>query len=198
MKISPKKRNQLIFTIIGIVIVLGLAWFGLVGWQQGRLKAINDQTTTALDNEKKMQQATKFADKVKAELDTVQQQLNRSEADMGSGDLYVWAVTMVKDFKVAYPHIDIPQLSTPEVSDCNLISKFPYRQATISINGTAFFHDLGKFIADFENRYPHARVQNLDLSPASGAERDNEHEKLAFHMEIVALVNLPPALTERK
>ena len=59
-------------------------------------------------------------------------------------------------------------------------------QIKVNINGTAYYHDLGKFIADFENNFPHIRIVNLTIEPASAGEPGNE--KLSFRMDIVALV----------
>ena len=72
-----------------------------------------------------------------------------------------------------------------------MFGKFPYKAAIFNVRGTAYYHDLGKFLADFENAFPYLRVQNLELEPAanSSATTTGEAEKLAFKMEIVALIN---------
>jgi hypothetical protein len=72
------------------------------------------------------------------------------------------------------------------VGDVDLIPQFPYKQAKISLSGVAFYHDLGKFISDFENTFPHMRIVNLTVEPANGTGADSE--KLSFRLEIVALV----------
>jgi hypothetical protein len=52
--------------------------------------------------------------------------------------------------------------------------------------GTGYFHDIGKFIADLENKFPHMRVVNLAIDPSNA--QGAGLEKLSFRMEIVALV----------
>ncbi|MEY2409955.1 MAG: hypothetical protein QOF48_2625, partial [Verrucomicrobiota bacterium] len=78
-------------------------------------------------------------------------------------------------------------------SDVGLLAKFPYRAAVFHVRGTAFFHDFGRFVADFENTFPYMRIQNIDLEPSSSSLGDhtnpNDKEKLSFKMEIVTLVN---------
>jgi hypothetical protein len=62
----------------------------------------------------------------------------------------------------------------------------------LTIGGTSYYHDLGKFIADFENQFPLFRVLNLEMEPApsvAGAEK----EKLSFKMDVVALVKPGPS-----
>jgi hypothetical protein len=65
----------------------------------------------------------------------------------------------------------------------DLFTAFPYKQIRFTINGKAYYHDLGKFIADFENNFPHARVVNLVIDSAS-----SDGEKLSFRMDIIVLV----------
>jgi hypothetical protein len=95
-------------------------------------------------------------------------------------------VNTLRQFKLSYK-IDIPQFSTIATADMNMLPKFPYKQATMTINGTAYFHDLGRFVSDFENRFPQIRIQNLDIQPASGFTQ-GDREKLTFKLDIVALI----------
>jgi hypothetical protein len=45
---------------------------------------------------------------------------------------------------------------------------------------------LGKFIADFENKFPHVRVANLIIQPAQTS--GSNDEKLSFKMDVIAPV----------
>src|ERR1035438_2962631 len=60
-----------------------------------------------------------------------------------------------------------------------------------AINGTVYYHDLGKFIADFENSFPHSRMVRLVVEPA--ASTDSHSEKLSFKMEIITLMKPNPS-----
>ena len=108
---------------------------------------------------------------------------------MASGDMYSWIILTVNTFKENYK-LDIPQFSREVPSEVGMFTKFPYRAAVFHVRGSAFYHDFGRFVADFENAFPYMRIQNIELDPnASSANASNEPEKLAFKMEIVALVN---------
>ena len=74
-----------------------------------------------------------------------------------------------------------------------MIPEFPYKAATYRVGGTAYYHDLGKFLAEFENYFPYMRVLNLDLGPEEGtaAGTGEEREKLVFSFEVAALVKPP-------
>ena len=67
-----------------------------------------------------------------------------------------------------------------------MIPGFPYKQIRFRSSARGYYHDMGKFVADFENKFPHCRVLNLQAdctgTPPSGG------EKLNFRMEIAALV----------
>ena len=111
------------------------------------------------------------------------------EEDLPSGDLYAWMLKNIGLLKLQ-SKVEIVTHSAPEVKPVNLLPKFPYSQVSYTISGTAYFHDLGKFVADFENQYPYSRLLNLDISPepALAAGDKDPKEKLTFHMEIVTLV----------
>jgi hypothetical protein len=68
-----------------------------------------------------------------------------------------------------------------------MLPHFPYKQANLTIAGTALFHDLGKFICDFENQFPYFRVLNLSIEPVSSL-MGSDKEKLSFRLEVAALV----------
>ena len=60
---------------------------------------------------------------------------------------------------------------------------------------TGRFHELGKFLADFENRFPYMRVQDLVvqqnvLNPATGTETSQAggEEKIMMQMKVVTLI----------
>ncbi len=106
---------------------------------------------------------------------------------MASGDLYAWAITTLRTFKLGYK-VEIPQFSTIDgPKDVNLLPAFPYKQISLTVGGTATFHEFGRFVADFENQFPHMRLLNLSLEPG-GLQAGGESSTLSFKMEIAALV----------
>jgi hypothetical protein len=107
------------------------------------------------------------------------------ETDMASGDLYSWVINTVRQFKAPY-RVDIPQFSPlGPTTDVNLLPSFPYKQTTFSVQGTAYYHDFGRFLADFENQFPHVRVLNLSLDLDATSQ---DPERLSFRMDIAALI----------
>ena len=109
---------------------------------------------------------------------------------MASGDMYAWVIQTVGRFG-AERKVEIPQFSREVMTEVGILPKFPYKAAVFNVRGVAYFHDLGKFLADFENSFPFARIQNIELEPAgnSAATATSDSEKLSFRMEIVTLIN---------
>jgi len=185
-QLSKEKRNRLIMVIAVTVIVLAGLWFGLISYQQGRLAELAERKSAIQAKLDKVQYAVKNAELVEAEVAIATKKLAALEDDMVYGDPYAWMYSKLKQFKAAYK-VEIPTLNPPEIKDVNLLPKFPYKQAAFVIGGTAYFHDLGKFLADFENHFPLFRVVNADLAPAP-IQVETDKEKLTFKMDVITLV----------
>src|SRR4051794_8839037 len=182
-KLSKEKRTTLILVVIVTLAVLNGLGFGLIRYQFGKLSELHEKKAAAERKLQQMRETVKNAERIETELGEAKKALEGLEEDMASGDLNAWAINALRTFKAGYK-VDMPQFSPlGPVSDMPLIPGFPYKQATVTVAGTAHFHDLGKFIADFENQHPHMRILNLTLDGSQNAASD-EMEKLNFKMEI--------------
>jgi hypothetical protein len=187
-KLPKAKRNQLIVVALVTAVVLGGLGFGLIKWQYGNLCALDEKKEAAEKKLTKVKDGINRADQIETEFTAKHRLLAEQEEVMASGgDLYSWMVNLLRRFKLPY-RVDIPQISQPTPpSDMNLLPGFAYKQVTLRVSGTAYYHDFGKFITDFENNFPHIRVLNLTLEPTTSV-GSSEKEKLAFTMDIVTLV----------
>ena len=185
--LSKEKRNQLVLVVLltgGLLVAL---WFGLIRFQQESLKVLAESKLASEQKLEQVRQAIEASDQIESQLAESQQRLARIESTMASGDLYAWTINTLRQFKLGYK-VEIPQFSQIDgPKDMNMLAGFPYKQANMTISGTAMFTDFGKFIADFENQFPYMRVLNLSLEPLP-ALVGGEREKLGFRMEIAALV----------
>jgi Tfp pilus assembly protein PilO len=185
MSFLPKnrqKRNQLFLAVAVTLVLIGGIIFGLIRPQFAKLAAIKTQTVQMQQKLKDVEQVIKMSDETAAELATVSDDLTNQEADMATGDMLAWSIDTIHHFKSNYK-VDVPEIGQPSESDVDLLPHFPYKQIRFSIRGTGYYHDIGKFIADFENKYPHMRVVNLDIEPVGP-----DTERLSFHVDIIALV----------
>jgi Tfp pilus assembly protein PilO len=184
-RLSKQKRNQLILVVLGTLIVLGIIGFAVIRPQYDSLASLARTKKAELIKLQQIKDTIKTADDTANKLSDTSYSLVQAENDIAFGDVFAWMNDTIRRFKVGYK-VEIPTISQPVIGDVDLIPQFPYKQAKISVSGMAFYHDLGKFISDFENAFPHMRVVNLTVEPANGSGADAE--KLSFRLDIVALV----------
>ena len=189
MNFIPKnrqKRNQLLIAVAAFILALAGLGFGVIRPQYNKLSTVKKETVDTESKwtaeERLMQQSGTNATKLAA----LSIELSSNENDMATGDIYAWTLDTIRHFKSNYK-VELPEIGQPTVGEMDLLPGFPYQQLRFNISGTGYYHDIGKFIADFENRYPHMRVVNLDMAPVG-----NDSERLAFRADIVALVKSSP------
>jgi Tfp pilus assembly protein PilO len=185
-KLSKEKRNQLVLVCVLTLIVMAGLYFGVISNQQRSLRKLAADQDKAKNQLNQVSNTIKSSAKIEADLAAVNKTLGAHEANMASEDGYLWMVQFLRKFNENSP-VEIRQYNSKGAAAMDMFPKFPYKQFTVSITGSAYYYDLGKFIADFENRYPSVRVMNLELAPDS-AVGPLEKGKLAFKMDIVSLV----------
>jgi len=184
-RLSPAKRKQLTLVIIGTLALVGAVYFILIHPQNVENHKLINETSAAQVKLQKIRDTIKQADATGKAATEVSTALSHAETDLATGDLFAWTYSTIRQFKAGYP-VDIPTIGQPTASAVDLIYNFPYRQIKFSLLGTGYYQDIGKFVADFENKFPHMQVVNLAIEPAAGTGAANE--KLSFRVDIVALI----------
>lgn len=193
-KISKEKKQQIIAVLVGSVVLVGCLWFFVIEGQRSSIAGRNKEIE---DTEKKISDAQKLKaqkDKAEADLAEASKKLDAIEEGMASGgDLYSWGILAFNKFKSGPPpyKVEIRNVSKEEIVRVGVLPDFPYQGARYILTGSAYYHDLGKFIADFENTFPYFHIRNIDLNPSEGG--NDDAEKLNFRMEVVVLVKPAPA-----
>ena len=185
-RLPKEKRDQLVLVGMGTLFLLILICYGLIRPQYANISGINTQIDKKRTDLQKMEETIKKGDTVSTQLADLTYTLSQAEGDMVSGDPAQWIYNTIRNFKEHYK-VDISVNSQLSMGEVDLLPHFPYKQLKVTVGGTAYYHDLGKFIADFENAFPHTRFANLTLEPVGGT-GDNS-EKLTFRMDIIALAN---------
>ncbi|MEK7393173.1 MAG: hypothetical protein AAB214_11475 [Fibrobacterota bacterium] len=195
-QLSTEKKQHLVGVAIGTVLVLAGIYVFVILPAQASLVKIR---ASIVEAEKKAADALKLVKSAEAEDEKLArrlEQLTSMEATMVSGDPNLWIRLTYEKFRTQAPYkVEIPNFPSPIVGDMAMIPDFPYKSATYRVTGTAHYHDLGKFLAEFENYFPYLRVMNLNIGPegvggTSTSEGDSQ-EKLAFNFEVAALVRPP-------
>lgn len=191
MKNLPKeKRDRLILTVIGTIAVIAGLWYGLISTMRQSMDAIGKQTDEKKTKVVNAQRLVNSTSDLQKGLEEATAKLKVIEDGMAAGDMYSWIILKVNKFREERK-VEIPQFSREIRTDVGMFPKFPYKAAVFTVRGSAFFHDLGKFIAEFENAFPHTYLQNIELEPAnnSSATTAAHPETLTFKMEIVTLIH---------
>jgi len=186
-KLSKEKRNQFILVVLVTLGALAGLGLGLVKYQKENLVRLAERKAVAEKKLAQMEDAVKHAARLQSDLTDAKQTLSQLESDIApAGDLYSWLISTIRSFKAGYRQVEIPQYSQiGPTTDMTMLPAFPYKQASMTIAGKAHYHDLGRFLADFENKFPHIRILNLALDVDGNPQ---EVEMLAFRMDIVTLV----------
>jgi Tfp pilus assembly protein PilO len=185
-KISKIKKQQMALVFIGACIVIAGLWTLVINARYERLEQVKKKTLDTKDKVEKAESLLKKSDEVEATLEAETITLETIENSMASGDIYLWLINTINQFNVLRK-ITIADFPRETMGEVGVIPKFPYKAAIFPIKGNGYYHDIGKFLADFENSFPYIRIQNLELTPIGKAEAD-QAEKLNFKFEIVALV----------
>jgi len=183
-RLSPAKRNQLIGVMLAALALMSGVYFLLIAPQKSENRKLQQQIHDRQEDATKYKEVINEALSASNQLAALTLQLDSKEKDVAAGDVYAWVYDTIHRFKENY-HVNIPTISQPTISDVDLIPNFPYKQVRLSLFGTGYYHNIGKFVADFENTFPHMRLVNLAIGATDSAD---DSELLSFRVEVVALV----------
>lgn len=188
--LTADKRNKLLGIAAGVLLLTVALYLTVWSAQNSRARVLKAELQKAQSQDKTFRKTLQSGPSVMAELAMASNKLAELEAEMAQGDLYLWMYTKIKTFQQKYQNkIEIPDFGSVDSGEMTLLPEFPYKQVRIGIRGTAYFHDLGRFIADFENSFPLMRIQNLSIVPMQAATSSEDTEKVRFTCDVVALVN---------
>jgi hypothetical protein len=190
---TKEKRERLTLAVVITMAATAGIWLGLIEPQQTGLQLKAKLLTETQGKLATVHRELRLTESFKTHLDSARREIEGMEAKMASGDVYRWAIRSVHSLQTN--NVDIANLEPPRLGDSTILPKVPYKAAILSVNGTAYYHDFGKFLANLENSFPHMRLQRLELEPTQFGEAATPgQELLTFKLEILALVK--PSATE--
>jgi Tfp pilus assembly protein PilO len=193
-KLPKEKRDLIIAIVMGTIMVVVALYLLLIANQNKTLEVATRQIEDKSGQNRKAMVLLQQEKQYRQELDVAQLKLEKIEATMASGGMISWIYKTMNDFMSRHRNVVLSEVqNNPKLGDVGMFPQFPYQAVTFNVEVTAFYHDFGKFLADFENYYPFFRVQNLETGPSRKA-GPGEDEKLGFRMEIVTLVKPGSAL----
>lgn len=199
-KMSKDKRDKLILTILAIIGVLGVLYTFVIGAQNDALNSYMNGSNKGRDQLDKAQRLIRNAPIIEQNLATNRFKLQEMQVDMSPpGAEYYTFVKVLKEFETKMDMTLVAAVATKaDMVDPGLLPKFPYPATAISFTPSAHFHDIGRFIAEFENNYPYMRVAAIRLHPDTavrGARRmpvageaEQSNEKLGGEIRLVNFI----------
>ncbi len=185
-KLSKDKQQKLVAVAVVTAGFVVLLWFVLISPLRSELAGLATRVQEASQSVEKGKRTITLTPLVTNELAIAMAKITTAEATMASGDLYDWMIRTMNRFKASYA-IEIPQISRETPCEVGMFPEFPYKAATFALRGTAYYQDLGKFLADLENAFPCAQALNLQLT--SGTVQQNpDDEHLQFSLDFLTLV----------
>jgi hypothetical protein len=165
--LTKEKRDKL--------VIVGLAsGFLLVGiWQflivpefeaQNQLRLVKEKTRSTL---RAMENGIKSVSLVEHELALRLPELEQMEIGIGSGDPPLWSSAAFDLIRHTYTNVEFlssSQVVGPETNRWSILPEFPYKQVAFAISGRAYYAELGRFVAEFENQFPTMRLMNFEIS----------------------------------
>jgi hypothetical protein len=157
--------------------------------QRSAMAERRSKLTAAEEALKKAERLAGRGHEIETEVDKLAAQLTALEQQMAQGDLYSWIIRTMTSFQGNH-NVTMPNYNPPSVGPMDVFPDFPYETASYAFRGYGHFHDIGKFIADLENRFPFASIRNLELdaSGISTATSGDDAEKIGFRFDFVTLV----------
>ena len=193
MSSSPKQKREKL-TLAVLMSLAGVAgiWFGLLEPEQAGLRNRAKLLAETQGKLQTVQRELRLTESFKTNLDSARRQIQGMEAKMPTGDVYRWAIRSITSLQTN--NVEIANLEPPRLGESTILPKVPYKSALLSVNGTAHYHDFGRFLANLENSFPHMRLQRVELEPMQFGEATSaSQEQLNFKLEIIALIKTSSA-----
>jgi len=211
LRLTKEKRDKLVVTVLFSVMAIFLIKGTLMGMQDSKIAQLQKNLEDAEKKATEAQRIVARKSQIAAELEDVQHTVNLVEGEMPTeGNAYAWITQTINNYRNErlgqYQHLEFKDFQPPVFQDIGILPSksttaekgIPYQGARFKISGVGYYHDLGKFLADFENDFRYIRFENFVVATYSESNAaDNESanasqsELLSFRMEVVAPVLTP-------
>src|SRR5215472_6432572 len=139
-KLSPAKQQQLAVIILATLAVVAVVYLLLIAPQNEQNRKLAAEIKDKQARVQEIRQLVKHADETKVKAEEISAQLNLTEMDIATGDVFAWTYDTIRRFKTGY-HLDIPNIAQPTPSEMDLIPNFPYKQIKFAISGTGYYDE---------------------------------------------------------
>lgn len=186
-------RQRMAMLVLGTAAVVGIIWFLVILNLQNELKNKEDKLQAAKKQLEVTRSSIVLAEEYKEELVRNGRELTNFEDQMAQGDLYRWMLKSLRPLQTQFD-VNVVEVTTPRITELNIVPKVPYKSANYTVSGSARFHEFGAFLAELENSSPFIRIKSVTLeATSSGVANPELSDKLSFRVECSSLIKQKPA-----
>ena len=190
-KLSKQQRERLVLLFLVTSIAALFIWRDV----EGQRDLLEDKKRRLADTWQTIHIGSRqsaLTNKLHRDLNAAAEVIRRAETNMAAGDVYRWLITRLVELPSAN-EVELANFEPPEVTETTVLPKVPYQSGLFHVSGSGYYHDIGEFIAEVENTFPHLRVKRLELeaknsSLSADTAAEPDQEKLLFRLELSGLV----------
>ncbi len=184
-----KSKNILLIALLTAFIIGMIYTYAIVPMNQ-TIENIRRRSAKLADRVDLIKMKIKRSEEIRAELDAALTRLQAIETKIPSGDAYLWMLKHLEGLQEP-TSVTVSHIAAPKPDDAIVYPKTDYTPVTFTAEGTGFFHDFGRFLAELENNYPYFRLQRLSLEPSSLSVGSGAHdENLHFEVDLATFAKI--------
>jgi Tfp pilus assembly protein PilO len=175
-KLSKDKRNKLLAIAGGTAVVLGLFWYFVISSQRNYVKETATKSEAVQDKINRAQKLINAEPVYAPAVEPRTESLANIEKEMAPpppASKLEWISRIVSDFSRAY-NVEASRYQNEQLVEWEPVPRFPYKSVILGITFKARYHDFGKFLAAFENKYPYMTVLIVQLTPSDAGISEEE------------------------
>lgn len=196
--LSKEKRDQLVLVGLGAVLVAIGLWYFLLSAQNEASRILMEKIARIESDLDKAGAMMKKSEEIQRQLHDSTNRLASLEARLPGSSYWIWASSTLDSFLESYSNrVEKYEVSQPTTNHVDVLPKFPYMAVKFGVEFRGFYHDVGHFLAGFENNHPYIAFRNLTVSRPNTlmavpgkAVNPADAEKLSFKCDMVAIINM--------
>lgn len=200
-KLSKEKKDKLLLTGIGCLGVIAVLYFLVITDQKAEIAQLDSRIDALQAKRNFSEKQGKRTGEVQASLEEARKILIQKQTEMPKPEEdKLWFLRIMEEMRPRYG-LELEEVKNPLPYEPGVLPNFPFRGVSLSVSMVGNYTDFGRFLADFENRFPYMRVELMSISPdrapaaavrgietipSVSASRDSGN--LRFNFRVIALI----------
>jgi len=201
-KLSKEKKDKLVLTCIGSLGTIAVLYFLVITDQKRETMDLDSKISAMRVKRDNAQKQVKRLSDTQGNLEEAKKILAQKQAEMPKPEEdHVWFLRIMEEMRPKYG-LEVDDIKTPAPTEAGVLPKFPFRAVALNVSMLGNYTDFGRFLADFENRFPYMRVEIMSIIPERGGATSTRPGEIApvaavnagtlrFNYRVIALIKSP-------